>query len=170
MGILLIYLLDANVLINANNFYYSFDAVPQFWEWLIHMGNSDYVKIPLEIYQEIKNGTDDLSQWIKIPDVKSSLLLQEDPNPSYLTFVVNNGYANDLTDIEFQSLGMDPFLISYAYNQNGNRTIVTAEGSKPSCKRQNRHVPDVCSDLGIPFCNQFEFAKALRFSTNWKNT
>ena len=26
-----LYLLDANVLINAKNFYYAFDQVPEFW-------------------------------------------------------------------------------------------------------------------------------------------
>lgn len=34
----MLYLLDANTLIDANRDYYGLDSVPQFWEWLIHMG------------------------------------------------------------------------------------------------------------------------------------
>ena len=50
------YLLDANVLIRADADFYPLERIPQFWEWLIEMGNSDQVKLPLEIYQEIAAG------------------------------------------------------------------------------------------------------------------
>ena len=30
----MLYLLDANVLITANNLYYPIDSVPEYWEWL----------------------------------------------------------------------------------------------------------------------------------------
>jgi len=59
------YLLDANVLIDANRDYYLINRVPEFWEWLIHMGGLGRVKIPIEVYKEITNGKDELSQWAK---------------------------------------------------------------------------------------------------------
>lgn len=163
----MIYLLDANVLINANNFYYSFNAVPQFWEWLIFMGASGNVKIPIEIYEEIKDGSDDLSKWIKNREVKSALLLNEECTQADVAQVIDIGYANNLTDIEIERLGMDPLLISYALNHNNDRRIVTAEFSQPKKKRANRKVPDVCSALNILWCNEFQFTKFLKFSTNW---
>ena len=49
----MLYLLDANVLIDANRDYYSMTRVPEFWEWLVHRGTEDDVKIPLEVYEEI---------------------------------------------------------------------------------------------------------------------
>jgi len=57
-----LYLLDASVLITASNSYYSIDRVPEFWDWLSHVGSQDKVKIPLEIFEEIKDGSD--VRWI----------------------------------------------------------------------------------------------------------
>ena len=55
----MIYLLDANVLIDANRDYYPFGRVPEFWEWLAHVGESGHVKIPIEVYEEVKDERDD---------------------------------------------------------------------------------------------------------------
>jgi len=50
----LLYLLDANVLIDWNRDYYRFEDVPPFWEWLRYHAEQGKVKIPIEIYEEIK--------------------------------------------------------------------------------------------------------------------
>jgi len=60
-----LYLLDANVLIDANRDYYHLGRVSEFWEWLIHVGTEGLVKLPREVYEEIKDGNDDLAEWIK---------------------------------------------------------------------------------------------------------
>ena len=54
----MLYLLDANVLIEANRDYYPIDRVPEFWDWLIAVGESVRVKVPLEIYEEVTDGND----------------------------------------------------------------------------------------------------------------
>lgn len=36
---LMLYLIDANILITANNNYYPVDAVPEYWAWLEYMAN-----------------------------------------------------------------------------------------------------------------------------------
>lgn len=66
----MLYLLDANTLIDANRDYYGLDSVPQFWEWLIHMGQQGSVKIPLEIYEELKVGNDDLGTGLRQRQLK----------------------------------------------------------------------------------------------------
>ena len=48
-----LYLLDANVLIDANRDYYPIARVPEFWDWLLEMGRLGRIKIPLEIYEEV---------------------------------------------------------------------------------------------------------------------
>lgn len=40
----MLYLLDANVLITANNSYYALDRVPEFWEWLADVGGRGNAK------------------------------------------------------------------------------------------------------------------------------
>ena len=166
---MLIYLLDANVLIDANRDYYPIERIPEFWEWLEHMGNTGQVKIPIEIYEEIKDGKDTLANWVKKQEVKSALLFDEDAEVSFVSDVIDIGYANDLADDEIEKLGRDPFLIAYALKVKHNRCVVTTEVSKPKRLRANKHVPNVCDILGISWCGTFEFLRVLNFSTNWRN-
>jgi hypothetical protein len=72
-----LYLLDANVLITAHNFYYPLDRVPEFWGWLVHVGSEGHVKIPLELYEEITEGNDALVDWARDDDNRSTILFEE---------------------------------------------------------------------------------------------
>ena len=45
----LLYLLDTNVLIDANRDFYPIHRVPEFWAWLVYMGKQCKVKIPQEV-------------------------------------------------------------------------------------------------------------------------
>ena len=161
-------MLDANVLIDANRDYYSIERVPEFWEWLVHQGQSDSVKVPLEIYEEIKDGNDELAKWAKEDAVENALLLEEAADPALVAQITEQGYAADLTDDEILKVGRDPFLLSYALSDLANRTIVTTEVSKPARQRANRHIPDVCDTFDIRCRNTFEFVRELNFSTNWQ--
>ena len=163
----MLYLLDANVLIDANRDYYSLERVPEFWEWLENGGVNDRIKIPLEVYEEVRDGDDELADWTKQEQIKRALLLQEEVDVSLVSYATDQGYASDLTDDEVVKIGRDPFLIAYALKDRENRCIVTTEVSKPRRSRANRHLPDVCRDLGVGSCNTFEFARALDFSTRW---
>ena len=40
------FLLDANVLIDANRDYYPIERIPEFWDWLAYQGRQGNVKIP----------------------------------------------------------------------------------------------------------------------------
>ena len=169
----MLYLLDASVLITAKDSYYPVDAVPEFWEWLEHMGRRGNVKIPLEIFEEIKEGPkrperDLLFDWIQQAQVRQALLLDEVVDPALVQRAVSQGYAPDLTDAEVDELGRDPFLVAYGLADPARRRIVTAEASRPGKRRQNRKVPDVCRDLGLSWCGPFESYRQLGFSTRWK--
>jgi hypothetical protein len=50
----MLYLLDANVLITANNTYYPIDTVPEYWEWVGHQATARALKIPVEIYGNLE--------------------------------------------------------------------------------------------------------------------
>jgi len=166
----MVYLLDANTLIDANRDYYGLDSVPQFWDWLIHMGELGNVKIPVEIYEELKVGKkeDPLRNWVMQEEVKIALLYVEDADPSLVARVLNDGYSPNLTDIQIEKIGRDPFLISYALNDIENIVIVTTENSKPSItEASNKKIPDVCNALGIAHMHTFRFTKALGFKTDW---
>lgn len=166
----LIYLLDANVLIDANRDYYPLSRVPEFWDWLVYQGKSGHVKMPIEIYEEIKEGNDDLAEWICQDEVKEALLLDEEVEPAVVSDVIDDGYAPDLTDDQVESIGRDPFLIAHALHRSEERSVVTTEVSKPNRQRQNRKLPDVCEDFGVKSFNTFEFIRALDFNTDWKDS
>ncbi len=161
----MLYLLDANVLITAKNLYYEFGRVDQYWEWLAFQAEEGNVKIPIEIYEEITVGKDDLAAWAKAN--KDALLLDEEVDISLVQHVTATGYAPDLTDIELEVVGRDPFLIAYASVDAESRMVVTGE-VRSNKQRQNRPIPSVCDTLGVKSCDQFAFGRALDFRTNWK--
>jgi uncharacterized protein DUF4411 len=166
-----LFLLDANVLITANSTYYPLDQVPEFWSWVHHQAESNRLKIPREIMEEIKAGRKDddpLLDWICIPDIESALLLDELVDVALVQHVVSTGYAADLSDDEVEKIGRDPFLIAYALADPAERTVVTTEVSRPSAQRANRKVPDVCQNLGAINCGPFALNRALGFRTGWR--
>ncbi|CCM79639.1 DUF4411 family protein [Rhizobium mesoamericanum] len=160
------HLLDANVLITAHNLYYPIGRFPEFWDWLVHMGNTGEIKIPLEILEEITEGSE-IGRWLSEGDNYESLRLDEEVDPALVQAVIEK-YAPDLNDAEIIEIGRDPFLIAYAMAQPADRIVVTVEASKPSAKRANRRIPDVCKDLGVEWCNSFEMMNALNFTTGWR--
>jgi hypothetical protein len=123
----LIYLLDANVLIDANRDYYRIGSVDEFWEWLVHHGEQGNVKIPLEIYEEIKGGTDELASWAKEPETEAALKLEEEVDIELVRKVTEQGYGEDLSDIDIEKIGRDPFFIAYALANPAERIIVTTD-------------------------------------------
>ncbi|MGN6848051.1 MAG: DUF4411 family protein [Sphingomicrobium sp.] len=169
----MLYLIDANVLITAHNLYYPVDAVPEFWGWVAYRSEKGAIKMPLEIFEEVKDGSTDeekdhLYAWISDEQHKASLILEEEVDPGIVAEVVSKGYAPDLTDQELEQIGRDPFLIAYALAAKDERIVVTTESSASKKQRQNRRIPDVCATFGVNCCDPFAMLKALKFSTGWK--
>ena len=172
----MLYLFDANVLIDWNRDHYRFNDVPPFWDWLQYHAKQGNVKIPIEIYEEIKEPQrqegetrNPFFEWLKDKEIKKILVLNEDVNEALVSRVTDEGYGNDLTDDEIEVIGRDPFLIAYALASQGDRCVVTKENSKPSAKRQNRQIPDVCDGFNVKWCTPPAFTKELKFSVNWKD-
>ena len=164
----MIYLLDANVLITAHRQYYAIDRIPEFWDWLVHMGELGHIKIPQEIYDEFSDGEDELAEWANQEHVSQALILNEVVDPIKLREVLKLGYGENLTDDELEQTGQDPFLIAHALTDPKNRKVVTTEVSKPTKTRANRHIPDVCTKLEVESLNTFKLLAELDFKTGWK--
>jgi hypothetical protein len=162
----MLFLLDANVLIDANRDYYPISRIPEFWDWLVLQGENGKIKIPLEIYEELTKGNDDLSEWLKLPQTKNMLLFEEEVDQSAVQWVTYEGYTSEINDVDIEKMGRDPFLISYAKRDISHRCIVTTEVSKPSKEGSNKHIPDVCTQLEIYCCDPFEMYRRLDFRTN----
>ncbi len=171
----MLYLLDANTLIDAKRDYYPIDRVPEFWGWLIFQGQQGKLKIPIEVYEEFsdtkkKGGEKDaLATWAEQVEVKDAILFEEESEQDLVARITYGGYVANPTDDDLKKIGRDPFLLSYALKDLQNRCIVTTEASKPSRSGANRHVPDVCNDFGIRCIDNFQMIKELNFSTSWNN-
>ena len=99
--------MDAGVLIRANNDYYPIGRIPEFWAWLRFIGGNGHAKIAREFYEEVIAGRrgDPLLDWIRAPESKDALLLDEEADVGHVQNVIANGYAGDLTDDEVEQLG-----------------------------------------------------------------
>ncbi len=164
----MLHLLDANVLITANRLYYPLERVPEFWDWLVHMGQTGQIKMPLELVEEIRDRSDDLADWMSDHDHLDALLLAKDADLALVQRVIEQGYAPDLDDQEIEIVGRDPFLIAAALRNPADRCVVTTEVSKPGRRRANRHVPDVCTSLGVRCIDTFAVIRLLNFTTSWR--
>ncbi len=172
----MLYLLDANTLIDAKRDYYPISRVPEFWDWVIFQGQQGIIKIPIEVYEEFsdtkdKDGEkDELATWAEHIEIRDSLLLDEEAEQDLVARITYGGYVANPTDEELEKIGRDPFLLSYALKDIDNRCIVTTESSKPSRAGANRHIPDVCKDFKIRCINNFQMIRELNFSTDWKKS
>jgi hypothetical protein len=166
----MLHLIDASSIIDAKDLYYVIDRVPEFWEWLVHHGEAERLKIPAEIF-EISPGTDKKDAfyiWRKEAATAKSLVLDEDVDMATVQRVLEQGYGKNLTDDELITIGNDPFLIAYALTGK-DRVVVTSETSKPKAQRKNRRIPDVCKDLGVRWITPFQLNIELDFKTKWKS-
>ena len=163
----MLYLLDANALITAHNTWYGHARVPEFWQWLIHQGVAGTVKMPVEIYAEVENGNDELANWMHDAATKKALLFDEASDPAAVQVVLGL-YGNPLTEADLITIGQDPFLIAAALGHS-DRSVVTAEVSKPTRTGARRHVPDVCGDCGVNWMHPVSFIADLNFSTDWNS-
>ena len=119
-----IFCLDANVLIEAWQKYYSPKFCPEYWDVLNELGDQGRIFIPEMVYEEITRTDDDLSKWLKnskIPvrkiDVPVTRCLQSiySTNPMHKK-LVDNTKARSLAD---------PWVIAHAINEKA--TVVTKE-------------------------------------------
>jgi hypothetical protein len=91
------------------------------------------------------------------------MILDEPVDAGRVQHVLEQGYASDLNDVEIEKIGKDPFLIAAAL-ACPDRAVVTREVSKPSKRRADRKIPDVCAVFGVPVISDFALYRALNFS------
>lgn len=168
----MLYLIDSNCLIMAHNQFYPTDRVPEYWHWVRHHAKNGQIKMPSEIFAEIKEGAHDaekdlLYSWVQTPGVKDDLILREDCNFAYVQEILIKGYAPDLNEIELAKIGRDPFLIAYGRADPAGRCVVSHEVSSRDAKRTKRKIPDVCEQFGVHSCSFWQLLRKLDFRTSW---
>jgi predicted nucleic acid-binding protein len=144
------YLLDANVFIEAYRRYYSFEVVPAFWEWLDQAHTDGRVASVRKVFEELTGRGDDLSAWA---GARRPFFLDEDEKvlsslTAAATWATSNSYrASAVSD--FLESG-DYFLIGHAHAHG--HTVVTHERPAPDAVKSIK-IPDVCGGLSVPYIN-----------------
>ena len=161
------YCLDANVLIEAWQKYYSPKLCPDYWDVLIGLGKQGSIFLPEVVFEEITRTDDDLSKWLK----RSNIPIYKVTEPVTIClqkiYAQNPMHKNLVDNIKTRSLA-DPWVIAHAMNEKA--TVVTKEEKVIAINSSRIKIPNVCDNMGVRWINDFEFIQELgiRFSCSWK--
>ncbi|GAB6082938.1 DUF4411 family protein [Desulfuromonas carbonis] len=150
------YLLDANVFMQAKNLHYGFDFCPAFWEWLIAQNAVGSVFSIEKVEDEILAGDDDLSQWSK--ERGSGFFLRPDDQvvacfPAVSAWVSSQNYQPAAVNTFLQVA--DYYLISQAKAMSA--VVVSHEIPSDSIKRVK--IPNVCIGMDIKCITPYEMLR-----------
>jgi rRNA-processing protein FCF1 len=153
-----IYCLDANVLIQAWQKYYSPKFCPDYWDILSTLGSQERIFIPEEVFKEITRAEDELCKWLKASKIKVRGI---DGN---VTKCLQSIYAKDpshkmlVDNTRARSLA-DPWIIAHAIHEGA--TVVTKEEKVTAANSNRIKIPNVCDNMSVAWINDFEFISEL---------
>lgn len=152
----MIYLLDANVFIQAKNLHYGLDFCPAFWNWLVEKNTAGQVFSIDKVADEIAAGADELTDWMQ--QQNGSLFCKTDPHIAAQfgkvnAWVMNQGYEPAAINTFLQVA--DFYLIAHALAKG--HAVVTHEVPANSTKRIK--IPNVCAGLGLRFVTPYEMLR-----------
>lgn len=154
----MIYLLDANIFIQAKNEYYGFDLCPGFWDWLKQQNNQGKVFSIEPVQDELTKGDDDLAYWARTQGRKFFLSFDQDASlkmGEISQWVQNAETYKESAKRDFLSTA-DPLLVAYA--KAHNYTVVSHEVYNPH-QRRKVNIPTLCDAFGVPHIRTFEMLR-----------
>lgn len=152
------YLLDADVFIQAKNGHYGLDFAPGFWEWLSLSHGAGRLASVESIRLELSATQDDISAWAKahqplflLPDSKTQPSLKQ-----LATWVMDpsHHYRRSARDA-FLKCG-DYQLVAHAHAHGD--VVVTHEVARPEAKKKIK-IPDACHALGVQCIDPFKMLR-----------
>lgn len=152
------YCLDANVLIEAWQKYYSPKFCSDYWEVLNELGKQGRIFLPEMVYEEFTRTEDDLLQWLN----QSKIPVQKIDEP--ITKCLQAIYLKDplhkylVDNIKQRSLA-DPWVIAHAINEKA--TVVTRENKATALNSKRIKIPNVCDNMGVRWINDFQLIEEL---------
>jgi hypothetical protein len=156
-----VFVLDANVFIEAAQRYYAFDLAPRFWESLIHHAKNDRIRSIDRVQTELERGNDDLAAWAKA-DFDNWFVSTDEPDvaESYgniMAWVEAQVQFSDAAKADFAG-GADGWLLAYCKVKGC--IVVTHEAPAPDAKRKVP-IPNVCQAFEVQFVDTFEMLRTL---------
>lgn len=152
------YCLDANVLIQAWQKYYSPKFCPDYWTVLNDLGAQGRIFLPQKVFEEITRTDDDLAKWLKksnIPEYKIDGAVTECLKSIY----AKNPAHKYLVDNTKQRSLADPWLIAHALKEGA--VVVTKEEQITAVNTTKVKIPNVCDNMGVTWINDFQLVGQL---------
>lgn len=157
------YLIDANVFIEAKNKYYHMAFCPGFWEWLLKGNESSSLYSIRNVRDELRHGHDELTEWA---DLHKDFFLTVSDEATQRNLAQIAAYiAREQTESEMKTGAMDEFmrgadvwLIAKALSSGA--TIVTHEILNMECKRKFL-IPNICQHFNVPCTDTFSLLHEL---------
>ncbi len=158
-----VFVLDANVLMDASRRYYAFDLAKPFWDSLIEYARAGRICSIDRIKGEIDKGKDRLTDWAE-KEFAWAFASTNTPEiaayyKSIIAWVQNQTQFKPAAKYEFAQ-EPDGWLITYA-GVNGY-TVVTHEQLAPDV-RKKVPIPNVCEAFSIPYVDTFVMLSRLGF-------
>jgi hypothetical protein len=157
-----VYVLDANVLMQAHRLYYAFPICPGFWDCLLQHHQAGRILSIDKVRDEIKEG-DALSQWVQ--SVLPPSFFASTQKASILgNFATLAGWVQGHAQFmrtakdEFAQVA-DGWLVAFA-QAHPNHFVVTMEEHAPQA-RNRVPLPNVCLQFGIAYIDTFTMLKEL---------
>jgi len=158
-----VFVLDANVFIEAARRYYAFDLAPKFWQSLAHHATNGRIESIDRIGQELLRGSDDLAKWAKSRFSNAFACTDdEDVLHAYrdiINWVTGQSQFLQAAKADFAT-SPDGWLVAYARAKG--RVLVTQEVLDPNIRRKVP-IPNICRapNVNVSFINTFEMLRKL---------
>lgn len=153
------YCLDANVLIQAWNFYYSPKFCPSYWDVLNELGNAGTIFIPHMVYEEIVRTDDDLSRWLKQSSIAIREIDEKVIQCLQMIWAANPIHKTLVDNVRGRSLA-DPWVIAHAMREGA--AVVTKEEKVTALNASRVKIPNVCENMGVEWMNDFGMIGELK--------
>jgi hypothetical protein len=153
----LVYVVDANVLIQAQKGYYGFSICPGFWDCLLLQHQAGRVISIDQVRAEIEDGSE-LDQWVEnsVPGTFFSSTQDQAVTAAYAD-LVQWGQAQSqflsAAKAEFNQVA-DGWLIAFTMCR-ADHVLVTHEQFSPDIRRKVP-IPNLCRQFGVPYLDTFE--------------
>ncbi|OHB77891.1 MAG: twitching motility protein PilT [Planctomycetes bacterium RBG_16_55_9] len=157
-----VYVLDANVFIEAARRYYAFDIAPSFWESLVHHAANGQIQSIDRIKKELERGKDELAEWATSQFSDAFVSTDKEDIIASYTEVMEWVYAqdqfSDAAKADFAD-GADGWLVAYARSKG--HVVVTHEVLDPGIRRKVP-IPNVCNAFGVRDVDTFKMLRELK--------
>ncbi|MCZ7525600.1 MAG: DUF4411 family protein [Acidimicrobiia bacterium] len=150
------YLLDADVFVQAKNLHYGFDFCPAFWDWIDDQQRLGSVRSIEKVQEELVAGGDELADWAQQRGTELFLRPDGAVLPSLRAvsaWASGGGYEPAAVTIFLQAA--DYYLVSHAHATGA--VVVTHEVPSESVRKIK--IPDACIGLDVRCITPFQMLR-----------